>query len=118
DVCSSDLNRSTTARPTPCVAPVTTTTSGLPIVLALLGSGDRNRVRRVDQRQMRQRLRQVAQQLVRLGIDLIRVQARVVREREQLLHALARLVEAAAARERLDEPERAREKRALDPLLA
>src|SRR5581483_6953420 len=113
----SRANRSTIARPTPLVAPVTTTTSGLLIVLHLfLRRGDERR--RVDQRQVRETLREVAEELAARGVDLLRVEADVVRELEQLLHRLARLLDAADARERLDEPERAREERALLPLLA
>ena len=50
---------------------------------------------------------------MRLRVDLLRVEAKVVRERQELLDRRPRLRRAARPRERLDEPERAREERAL-----
>src|SRR4051794_3806326 len=104
----SRANRSTIARPTPLVAPVTTTTSLIGVLLAR----PVDRRSGVDERQVRQPLREVAEERARLRVDLLGVEPDVVPQRDQRVHRLARLVEAAEPRERLHEPERAGDERA------
>src|ERR671937_2009389 len=77
-----------------------------------------DRDRSVHEREVRQPLREVAEELLRLWIHLLGEQPDVVRQRDELLHQLDRLVEPAVAGERVDEPERTREERALLPLQA
>src|ERR671934_2556665 len=55
---------------------------------------------------------------MRLRVDLLTEEADVVRERDHPAHGLARLVQPTGTRERLDEPERAGDERALLLLLA
>ena len=62
---------------------------------------------------MRQRLRKVSQQRAGHDIDLFRVEADVVASMQELLERCTRFVDAPGIRQRLDEPEAAREKRAL-----
>src|SRR4051794_23852790 len=62
---------------------------------------------------MRQRLGQVAQERAVARVDLLREQADVIGQREELLQRRRRLVDAAAAGERVGEPERTREEGAL-----
>ena len=74
-----------------------------------------NGARSVDQRQVAQPLREVPEQLAARRVDLLGEEPDVVRVREDLLHRLAGLVDPAEPRERLDEPEGARDERALLP---
>src|SRR5207302_7906931 len=59
-----------------------------------------------------QTLGEVAEELPALWVDLLRVEANVVGKPDELVHQAARLVEAALAGERVDEPEGASEERA------
>src|SRR5207249_2530387 len=72
-----------------------------------------DRLRRVDEREVAERLGQVAQEVAVRGVDLLRVQAYIVGQADQLVHRRGGLVDAADARERLDDPEGAREEGAL-----
>src|SRR6201986_4751491 len=75
----------------------------------------RQRVARRDVRQMRQPLREIAQQLAGLWRDLLREQPEIVGLGDRQVEHLACLLDLAAARQALDEPERAAQKRALLP---
>src|SRR5206468_10016149 len=78
--------------------------------------GDRSRG--IDQREVAQPLREVAEEVVRAWVDLLGEESDVVREADDLVHRLAALGEPAGARERLDQPERARDERTLHLTLA
>src|SRR5262249_3985514 len=63
--------------------------------------------RSVYEREVAQPLREVAQELAAVGVDLLREETEVVRVREDLLHRLAGLFDAAQPGQCLDQPERA-----------
>ena len=71
--------------------------------------------RRVDQRQVRERLREVAEMPARPRIDLLREQSERTRERQQLLEERARLVQLVDLDQRGHQPEGADRER---PFLA
>src|SRR5690242_703894 len=67
----------------------------------------RQRVARRDVRQMSQPLREIAQQLAGLRLDLLREQPEIVGFGDRQVERLARLLDVAAARQALNQPERA-----------
>src|SRR5215217_1871947 len=73
--------------------------------------GDRDS--RVHEREVREPLWEVAEELARPRVDLLGVEPDIVREADELSHQLVRVVDAAAARVGVDEPERAGQERAL-----
>jgi len=66
----------------------------------------------VDQSEVAQRLREVAEERTRRRVDLLGEQPDVVLVGQELLEERGSLVDVAAARERLDEPERTGDERA------
>src|SRR5690348_17512454 len=67
---------------------------------------------------MRQGLGHVAEERARSGVGLLAVEPDVVREADERVEELTGFVEARAVDERVGQPERAREERALGPLHA
>ena len=79
------------------------------------GLGLRERVGGPDEGQVGERLGVVADHPVSVRVVLLRQQAHVVDERHQAVHQVARRSCRPASGERLDQPERARQERVLDP---
>src|SRR3954471_15253110 len=75
--------------------------------------GVRHRARGGDEPEVTQRLREVAEEGAVGRVDLLGIEADVVREAGELVEQRGRLVGPAGGRQRLDEPERARQERAL-----
>src|ERR1700742_671184 len=71
--------------------------------------GRRDRLRRLDQREVAERLREVADLPAALDVVLLGEQAAVVAKGEKALERCPPLVEAPARREGADQPERARQ---------
>src|SRR5215471_6754525 len=68
---------------------------------------------RFDERQVDERLRKVAEERAAPGIDFLRVEANAVRAGDEAIHERGGFVDAAGARQRRHEPERAVQKTAL-----